>query len=58
MIPQVLSLIQRTHAGPARARAMSRYAAVLAGGAVVGQLAAVGAVLALIHLAERRAPAP
>jgi len=39
MIPQVLSLIQRTHAGPARARAMSMYSAVLAGGAVVGQLA-------------------
>src|SRR6266581_1271542 len=32
MIPQVLSLIQRTHAGPARARAMSSYSAVLAGG--------------------------
>jgi MFS family permease len=42
MIPQVLSLIQRTHAGPdprPRARAMSWYSAVLAGGAVVGQLA-------------------
>jgi Major Facilitator Superfamily len=39
MIPQVLSLIQRTRAGPARARAMSSYSAVLAGGAVVGQLA-------------------
>jgi MFS family permease len=39
MIPQVLSLIQRTHTGQARARAMSRYSAVLAGGAVVGQLA-------------------
>ena len=39
MIPQVLSLIQRTHSGPARARAMSSYSAVLAGGAVVGQLA-------------------
>ena len=39
MIPQVLSLIQRTHTGPARARAMSSYSAVLAGGAVVGQLA-------------------
>jgi MFS family permease len=39
MIPQVLSLIQRTHAGPARARAMSMYSAVLAGGAVVGQVA-------------------
>jgi MFS family permease len=39
MIPQVLSLIQRTHTGPARAGAMSLYAAVIAGGAVVGQLA-------------------
>jgi len=39
MIPQVLSLIQRTHTGPDRARAMTRYSAVLAGGAVVGQLA-------------------
>jgi MFS family permease len=39
MIPQVLSLIQRTHTGPVRARAMSAYSAVLAGAAVVGQLA-------------------
>src|SRR6516164_186654 len=39
MIPQVLSLIQRTHSGPARAGAMSLYSAVIAGGAVVGQLA-------------------
>jgi len=39
MIPQVLSLIQRTHTGSARAGAMSLYAAVIAGGAVVGQLA-------------------
>jgi MFS family permease len=39
LIPQVLSLIQRTHTGPARARAMARYAAVIAGGAVVGQVA-------------------
>ncbi len=39
MIPQVLSLIQRTFTGAARARAMSAYAAVLAGGVVVGQLA-------------------
>lgn len=39
MIPQVLSLIQRTYTEPApRARAMSRYSAVLAGGAVVGQV--------------------
>jgi MFS family permease len=48
MIPQVLSMIQRTHAGPARARAMSRYAAVLAGGAVVGQL--VGGLLISANL--------
>ena len=39
MIPQVLSLIQRTFTGPARVRAMSIYSAVLAGGAVVGQVA-------------------
>jgi MFS family permease len=39
MIPQVLSLIQRTHRGAARGRAMSAYAAVLAGGVVVGQIA-------------------
>ncbi len=48
MLPQVLSLIQRTHAGPARARAMSRYSAVLAGGAVVGQL--VGGLLISANL--------
>jgi MFS family permease len=39
LIPQVLSLIQRTHTGAARVKAMSRYAAVIAGGAVVGQVA-------------------
>jgi MFS family permease len=39
LIPQVLSLIQRTHTGPARIRAMARYSAVIAGGAVVGQVA-------------------
>jgi MFS family permease len=43
LIPQVLSLIQRTHTGPARIRAMSRYSAVIAGGAVVGQV--VGGLL-------------
>jgi MFS family permease len=48
MIPQVLSLIQRTHTGPARARAMSSYSAVLAGGAVVGQL--VGGLLISANL--------
>ncbi|HEX4834169.1 MAG TPA: MFS transporter [Trebonia sp.] len=39
MIPQVLSLIQRTYTEPGpRARAMSFYAAVLSGGAVLGQV--------------------
>jgi MFS family permease len=39
MMPQVLSLIQRTFIGPARARALSGYSAVIAGGAIVGQVA-------------------
>ncbi len=39
MIPQVLSLIQRTFTGPARAKAMSAYSAVLALAVVVGQIA-------------------
>src|SRR6201981_2155402 len=43
MIPQVLSLIQRSLPGPARARPMRLYAAVLAGGAVAGQV--VGGLL-------------
>jgi MFS family permease len=43
LIPQVLSLIQRTHQGPARIKAMSSYSAVIAGGAVVGQV--VGGLL-------------
>ncbi len=43
MIPQVLSLIQRTYQGAARTRAMSIYSTVLAGGAVVGQV--VGGLL-------------
>jgi MFS family permease len=43
MIPQVLSLIQRSFTGPARARPMRLYAAVLAGGAVAGQI--VGGLL-------------
>src|SRR5512135_730411 len=38
MIPQVLSLIQRTFTGTARAGAMRLYAAVIAGGAVAGQI--------------------
>ena len=49
MIPQVLSLIQRTHVGPKpRARAMSSYSAVLAGGVVAGQL--VGGLLISANL--------
>jgi MFS family permease len=44
MIPQVLSLIQRTYTAPGpRARAMSMYAAVLSGGVVLGQV--VGGIL-------------
>src|SRR5262245_57601617 len=43
MIPQVLSLITRSFPGPARARPMRLYAAVLAGGAVAGQV--VGGLL-------------
>lgn len=38
MMPQVLSLIQRTFAGPARIKAMSIYTAVISGGAVAGQV--------------------
>jgi MFS family permease len=39
MIPQVLSLIQRTFTGSSRAKAMSAYSAVLALAVVVGQIA-------------------
>jgi MFS family permease len=39
MIPQVLSLIQRTFTGASRAKAMSAYSAVLALAIVVGQIA-------------------
>src|ERR1700729_4447796 len=39
MIPQILSLIQRTYTAPGpRARAMSLYATVISGGAVLGQI--------------------
>ena len=48
LIPQVLSLIQRTHTGPARVRAMARYSAVIAGAAVAGQVA--GGVLISANL--------
>ena len=43
MVPQVMSLIQRNFTGAARARALSVYGAVLAGGSVVGQV--VGGLL-------------
>jgi EmrB/QacA subfamily drug resistance transporter len=43
MMPQVMSLIQRTFTGAARARALSIYSAVIACGAVVGQV--LGGVL-------------
>lgn len=39
MVPQVMSVIQRTFAGPARSRALGRYAAVVATAAVLGQVA-------------------
>ncbi|MFC4907189.1 MFS transporter [Actinomadura gamaensis] len=38
MTPQVMSMIQRGFQGPARARALSMYAMVIAGGVVVGQV--------------------
>ena len=39
MIPQVLSLIQRTYTAPGpRARAMTMYATIISGGAVLGQV--------------------
>src|SRR5262249_13161441 len=50
MIPQVLSLIQRTFSGQRRAAAMSAYSAVLAGGIVVGQVA--GGLLISANLFE------
>jgi MFS family permease len=50
MIPQVLSLIQRTFTEPGpRARAMSFYAAVLSGGAVLGQV--IGGLLVSADIA-------
>ena len=48
MMPQVMSLIQRTFAGAARARALSLYSAVIAGGAVVGQV--LGGVMVSANL--------
>ena len=48
MLPQVLSLIQQTFQGEARAKAMSAWTAVLASGIVVGQV--VGGVLVTANL--------
>src|ERR1700743_3066399 len=49
MIPQVLSLIQRTYTAPGpRARAMSLYATVISGGAVLGQV--IGGLLVSANL--------
>jgi MFS family permease len=49
MIPQVLSLLQRTYQSPGpRARAMSLYATVISGGAVLGQV--VGGLLISANL--------
>jgi len=39
MVPQVFSLIQRTFSGPSRAQALSLWAATLALGSLVGQIA-------------------
>ena len=49
MMPQVMSLIQRTFTGPSRARALSLYSAVIACGAVVGQV--LGGVLVSANVA-------
>jgi EmrB/QacA subfamily drug resistance transporter len=49
MMPQVMSLIQRTFTGAARARALSLYSAVIACGAVVGQV--LGGVLVSLDVA-------
>lgn len=48
MVPQVLSIIQRTFNGPGRLRATSMYTAVIAGGAAVGQV--VGGLLVSANL--------
>ncbi|RJL32840.1 MFS transporter [Bailinhaonella thermotolerans] len=49
MVPQVLSLIQLTFDGPARARAFGVYSAVLSGAAVAGQV--LGGVLTSADIA-------
>jgi len=37
-VPQIISVIQASFSGPARARALSAYSAVLASGFVAGQV--------------------
>lgn len=49
MVPQVLSLIQRSFDGAGRARALSVYATVIAGAAVTGQI--VGGILVDLDIA-------
>jgi EmrB/QacA subfamily drug resistance transporter len=49
MIPQVFSLIQRHFTGDARVRALGRYAAVIAGGLVLGQV--LGGILVTADIA-------
>jgi len=48
MVPQVMSMIQRTFVGPARVRALGAYTAVLATGMVIGQV--LGGVLVTADL--------
>jgi MFS family permease len=48
MVPQIISVIQAQFAGPARAKALSAYSAVLAGGFVAGQV--LGGVLVSANL--------
>ncbi|WP_280271516.1 MFS transporter [Nocardia wallacei] len=49
MVPQVMTLIQKTFSGGARARALSAYAAVISGAMVVGQI--VGGLLVSADIA-------
>jgi MFS family permease len=48
MVPQIISVIQASFSGPARARALSAYSAVLAGGFVAGQV--LGGVIVSANL--------
>jgi MFS family permease len=49
MVPQIISVIQASFAGPARAKALSAYSAVLAGGFAAGQV--LGGVIVSANLA-------